>query len=694
MRIIVSRMIRTSRALLAVLLVLLTCLGDLKVQGKTLGEFGQSPYSYKADNVFIGKVLKDFARSFGVKLVIDVKLTGKVNSRIRTNSAAAFLNRLGLEYGFNWFLYSNTLYITESQDHQVYRLDVAESSTHDLKLALENIGLLDSRFGWGELPDEGIVLVSGPKRYVDLVKKFSRPSLRAMNKKKKSKKQHEVMVFPLKYASVADREVRYRDEHFVIPGVTSLIRELLSQDNNPALHEIEQLYNLNRERIVSQANSIEGGDQLNIPSYMMGESRPPNTVTVNNVSADVRSNSVLIYDDLTRRGMYQRLIEKLDKPSRMVEIDAIILDIEREQLSQIGVNWGYRNNDFSLGSMMPPGGMQTATLFIQDKGRFYAELEALEMKGRATVLANPSVLTMANQPAVIDSSETAFIQTEGERVVDVREVTAGTGLQVVPRILTGGGKTTIQLNVDIEDGNIFEQEDKDTPSVNRSTISTQALVTPEQSLVFGGFNVSESTRSTSKVPVLGDIPLLGSLFRVKKEAQTKRVRLFILTPRILDSSMTQDVKDYVQFDEDRDVVANAQEEIKRRRHGKQEALRVDVGDALRSLIQGYIPNGFEKGKLGEIDCRKDVILAKFAKNDQYIGPEFNIIAGTIYNPSQERQRYDEKNCAIQGVLAVSAWPSTLLKPGEKAEIFVVTKPTETNEKQKAPESNVKKFKGK
>lgn len=673
-----SRMFYISRTVLAALLVvLLTCFGAGLVQGKTQGAFRQSPYSYKADDTFIGKVLKDFARSFGVQLVIDVKLTGKVNSRIRTSSAAAFLSRLGIEYGFNWFLYGNTLYITEANDYQVYRLDVAESSTHDLKLALESIGLLDPRFGWGELPDEGVVLVSGPKRYIDLVKKYSRPSLQAMNRKKKQNNKYDVMVFPLKYASVTDREVRYRDEHIVIPGVTSLIRELLSHDSNPALSEVEKLYNLNQKRIVRQTQSIEGGNQLdNLPLYMMGEGRDFGPRPNNNVSADVRSNSVLIYDDLNKRSMYQRLVKKLDKPSRMVEIDAIILDIEREMLSEIGVNWGYRNNDFRLGSMLPPGGMQTATLFIQDKGRFYAELQALEVKGRATVLANPSVLTMANQPAVIDSSETAFIQTVGERVVDVKEVTAGTGLQVVPRILTGGGATTIQLNVDIEDGNIFEEEEKDTPSVNRSTISTQALVTPEQSLVFGGFNVSENMRSTSKMPVLGDIPLLGSLFTVKKESQTKRVRLFILTPRILDSAMTQDVKDYVEFEEDRDVLAQVKEEIKRRRHGKQEALKVDIGDALRSLINGYIPNGFEKGELTMPHCRKDVILAEFSQDDQYVGPEFNIVAGTIYNPSAKRQRYDEKNCANRGVLAVTAWPSTLLEPGEKAEIFVATKKNE------------------
>ncbi|MFS1435690.1 type III secretion system outer membrane ring subunit SctC [Vibrio lentus] len=680
---------RTNKAWLKSALVggLLVC--ALHAVGKPRNTFHNSPYAYNADDVYIGKVLKDLTSSFGVNLQIDTKLTGNLNSRIRTNSAAAFLDRLALEYGFIWFVYTNTLYITENSDHQVYRMEVSDASIYDLRSALESIGLLDPRFGWGELPGEGVVLVSGPKRYIELVKKFSRPSRKSIAKKRRENMKFEVMVFPLRFASVTDREVSYRSEGIVIPGVASLVRQLLAVEDNTPVGELNNLYNINRDRIIGHTQRLEGTEALGLPASVTQELEGISPIQASNVSADVRGNSVLIYDDVSKRSMYKRLIQKLDKPSRMVEIDAIILDIERTQLSEIGVNWAYKNNGTTFGALNPAGLVQTATLFIRNPDKFYADLRLLESQGKATVLANPSVLTLANQPAVIDSSETSFIQTSGERVVDIKEVTAGTSLQVVPRILSSGSNTTIQLDVDIEDGKIFEDEDKSTPSVNRSTISTQALVSPEQSLVFGGFHVSENTRNTSKVPILGDIPVLGNLFSTKNVSTKKRVRLFILTPRILDSAVTQDPRNYVSR-EDRSIVNKSLEDIKRRRHGAKEMLKVDIGNALTSLIGGYIPDGFERGKVTIPQCRKDVIIAKFSDEDQYVSKDLSIIAGTIYNPSANIQRYDEKNCASQGVLAVSAWPSTQLGAGEKAELYVVVKSNKTKSKPRSktkPQAN-------
>lgn len=663
---------RTNKAWLRSALVGCLLVYSLHAIGKPRITFHNSPYAYNADDVYIGKVLKDLTSSFGLNLQIDTKLTGNLNSRIRTNSAAAFLDRLGLEFGFVWFVYSNTLYITENRDHHVYRMEVSDASIHDLRSALESIGLLDPRFGWGELPDEGVVFVSGPKRYIELVKKFSRPSLKTIAKNRRENVKFEVMVFPLQYASVTDRVVSYRNEGSVIPGVASLVRQLLAVEDNPAVGDLNNLYNINRDRIIEHTQRLEGTEALDLSAGVAQEWEGISPTQASNVGADVRSNSVLIYDDVSKRSMYKRLIQKLDKPSRMVEIDAIILDIERTKLSQIGVNWAYKDNGTAFGALNPVGGVQTATLFIRNPDKFYADLRLLESQGKATVLANPSVLTLANQPAVIDSSETSFIQTRGERVVDVKEVTAGTGLQVVPRILSSGSNTAIQLDVDIEDGKIFEEEDKSTPSVNRSTISTQALVSPEQSLVFGGFHVSANSRGTSKVPVLGDIPVLGNLFSTKNVSTTNRVRLFILTPRILDSAVTQDPKNYVSR-EDRSIVNKSLEDVRRRRHGAKEMMKVDVGNALTSLIRGYIPDGFERGKVPIPQCRKDIIIAKFSGEDQYISKDLGIIAGTIYNPSANAQRYDEKNCVSEGVLAVSAWPSTQLDSGEKAEIYVVVK---------------------
>ncbi|MGO8205191.1 hypothetical protein ACC735_39010, partial [Rhizobium ruizarguesonis] len=84
---------------------------------------------------------------------------------------------------------------------------------------------------------------------------------------------------------------------------------------------------------------------------------------------------------------------------KLVEIDAIILDIERTQLREFGVRWGFQNSRFSGASNLISGNAQ---LTIENRGRFDAEIRALEAKGLATMVSNPSVLTLENQPAVID----------------------------------------------------------------------------------------------------------------------------------------------------------------------------------------------------------------------------------------------------------------------------------------------------
>ena len=63
----------------------------------------------------------------------------------------------------------------------------------------------------------------------------------------------------------------------------------------------------------------------------------------------MRNNSVLIYDATERRALYQTLIAELDVPRKLVEIDALILDINRTQLKELGVNWGFQNSRFQAG---------------------------------------------------------------------------------------------------------------------------------------------------------------------------------------------------------------------------------------------------------------------------------------------------------------------------------------------------------
>ncbi|WP_159551497.1 hypothetical protein [Billgrantia tianxiuensis] len=84
------------------------------------------------------------------------------------------------------------------------------------------MGLLDTRFGWGELPDEGTVIVSGPRRYLDYISALS-------ERRRKGEDKLEIMVFPLRYALADDRTINYRGQSIVVPGVATILSALLEK---------------------------------------------------------------------------------------------------------------------------------------------------------------------------------------------------------------------------------------------------------------------------------------------------------------------------------------------------------------------------------------------------------------------------------------------------------------------------------
>ena len=183
-------------------------------------EWKNTPYAHEANNRALRGFLQDFAHTVGLQLHIDGTLPGVVNGKLRADTLTALMERLALEHRFQWFVHNNTLYISSLSQQTSARLEVADDTIADLKQALSQIGLLDERFGWGELPDIGVVLVSGPKRYIEQIRQFSRKRAEPANKQ-------DVLNFTLQFANAADRQIDYRGEKLSIPGIASLLRGLL-----------------------------------------------------------------------------------------------------------------------------------------------------------------------------------------------------------------------------------------------------------------------------------------------------------------------------------------------------------------------------------------------------------------------------------------------------------------------------------
>ena len=652
-------------------------------------EWKNTAYAYEAEHKPLREVLEDFAQTFGTRLQIEGLLEGNVNGKIRANTPQSMLDRLGVEHRFQWYLYNNTLYISTLDLQESARLEVSSETIADLKQALTDIGLLDSRFGWGELSEDGAVLVSGPQRYIEQIKQSS-------SQRRSPDEKQSILSYPLKFANAADNHVDYRGEKLTIPGVASVLRGLLEPRSSSTLSGLSQrpasqpsplaptIPRLNNPLLgqIIGANATGGGQDAG-PVLTPRASVPTSRIRV---EADVRNNAVLIYDLPERQAMYRELITQLDVARKLVEIDAIILDIERTQLREFGVNWGFQNSRFrGGGTNLAPG--TSSQLSIENRERFYADIRALEAKGLATMVSNPSVLTLENQPAVIDFNRTQYL-TPGRQVATILPITVGTSFQVVPRVITSRGGHQIHLAIDIEDGN-FEDSNANSNNfdVRRGKVSTQAVMAEKRSLVVGGFHVTESTDKQNKVPLLGDIPLLGkALFSSTERQNNRRERLFILTPRVIGDQA--DPSRYLPQADQVELQA-ALTPLARRYAPHQPVIkRSDIISTLAHLVSGEVPKAFKVAPmpvgLSTLCSTRDLLALNNERSQWYAGPEYNVAVVVLRNQFKRNVRIDEKECSNSQTLAVSVWPRAWLKPGEEAEVFIAMRPVVKDEHLSVP----------
>lgn len=654
--------VRTLRTALCLLLGTAASYAHL-ARAQAPADWQNGAYAYSAQNTSLKTVLQDFASSHGVTLRIGDLPESAINGRLRSESAVTFLDRLSLEYRFQWFVYNDTLYISPQSAQMSKRIRISADAAPDLKQALEGVGLLELKFGWGELPDDGVVLVTGPPEYISLINEFSEQD-------KDRKQNKEMMVFPLHYASVADRQIKYRDKTLLVPGVANILNELLGRKNNRTAKGIQQD---GSSQLSGGSSALEDQSDSLFSRFMQGQGAAHQNDEFSDdaalnplVSADIRNNALLVRDDPKRREQYRALISQIDIPQKLVEIDALIVDVDRRALSSLGANLGATFGNVTAGSSILQG---SSTLFVTDYSRFFAQVQALEGKGNASIVANPSVLTLENQPAVIDFSDTAYITATGERVVDIEPVTAGTSLQVVPRAIGNGSKGTVQLLVDVEDGKVDRGDEGEATGAQRASVSTQALVQQSGSLVMGGFHSRETGDVNRRIPILGSIPFIGQFFSYSRHETSQRERLFIITPHLVGDQV--DPTRYIG-DEYRSQLNDAMSEVQRRQ--KYTSMKGDVESAMRDLAENKVPSSFRAGgeglNLGQLCDSQAGIYWDTSRSQWYSNRSMQITVGVMKNISTKPLRFDESMCRDDSVLAVAAWPTTLLQPGQSAEVYV------------------------
>ena len=500
-----------------------------------------APYTYQADNQPLPAAIAEFARHFGLRAQVTADVEGMVNGRIGAPTPTDFLNRLSNMFGLTWFQHGGTLYVTRSTNQVTRSLALPATEPGTMRKALEDLGLFEPRFGWAELPDRGAALVSGPPEYVELVAKVL-AALPAV-----PTDQH-VSVFKLKNAPVDDRTIILRDKRITTPGVATILRNLITGNvsqigTQTMLIELAAPLRAAAQEIRTAAAtaadaSATGAPRRGSSSGTEGRRQPV-------IQSDPRQNSIIIRDLPERLPVYEKLIEVLDQPTALIEIEALIVDVNNTKVDELGLDWVAQNrNREAIGFGTPAvendrstlqvtRNVNPQTLVIDATNFVISKIRLLESKGDARLLSRPSILTVDNMGALIDLSQTFYVRVVGERVAELVPVTANMTLRVTPRYVEKGGKRLVQLTVDIEDGSIQEREVGALPTVMRSSVSTEAVVGENQSLVIGGYHVDSDISQDDAVPFVGRIPLIGAFFRHARRDIQRRERLFMITPKIV-----------------------------------------------------------------------------------------------------------------------------------------------------------------
>jgi type IV pilus assembly protein PilQ len=193
-------------------------------------------------------------------------------------------------------------------------------------------------------------------------------------------------------------------------------------------------------------------------------------------------------------------------------------------------------NAVNLPASVAGAGRISMTLLNRSVGALLGlELQALEASGNGRTVSSPRIVTGDQQKATIKQGTRFYVTKESANVTTLEEKEAILQLDVTPRI-TPDGRVFMELKI-LKDA-LAAKSSTSAPLIDTRSIETKVLVNNGDTAVIGGIFELEEIDQSAKIPLLGDIPFLGNLFKNKRKSSTKRELLIFITPRILDDALT------------------------------------------------------------------------------------------------------------------------------------------------------------
>lgn len=295
------------------------------------------------------------------------------------------------------------------------------------------------------------------------------------------------------------------------------------------------------------------------------------------ISADTRTNTLIINDTALNIDQIRKMVDLLDVSVKQVMVEARIVKASTDFTKEMGVKWGLLSQGINQNDHLLVGGSDTTLWDLKtpdDDGKYTIqrpsnlnvdlgvttagasriafglislsdfmldlELSALQADGYGEVISTPKVLTADKQQAKVASGQEIPYQTTtgtGSNATSSTEFKeALLSLDVTPSI-TPDGKVQMKLNIKSDSPAGYAQNGE--IILNKNEINTDVLVNNGETVVLGGIFNQETQSKQTKVPFLGDIPYVGRLFRKDLKSDAKNELLIFVTPRIVNDSVTR-----------------------------------------------------------------------------------------------------------------------------------------------------------
>ena len=288
------------------------------------------------------------------------------------------------------------------------------------------------------------------------------------------------------------------------------------------------------------------------------------------VAVDENRNVLIIYATPKKYETLESLLKKLDVMPVQVLLEASVAEVTLTDTLQYGLEWFLKNTDQSqtgilrtLGGLGLGSGGLDASL-ITDSEKFQVLVNAMAQENLVKILSSPrvtvrdgksaSIVVGTEVPVITSEATSPDIQAEGTsgiiRTVQYRST--GVSLQVTPSV-HAKGVVTLEISQEVSEAQANTTSDISSPIILNRTISTEVVAGDGQTVLLGGLIKENKSETVTRVPVLGNIPILGYLFKTTSDGFDRTELVIMITPHIIRSTQ--------KIDEMRDAIFESFEHI-------------------------------------------------------------------------------------------------------------------------------------